>query len=584
MKLARIPAGICFIFCLAQAFYAANYTVSKTADTNDGVCDADCSLREAVTTANATADNDTIYFALPLFASAQTIVLSSGEIVFANNGTLTIYGTGANRLTISGNNASRIFASSASAVVNLHHLRLTAGNGAGTVNTGRGGAVYNVGGTMTIADSILTGNSAGNGGALNNAASTNPSVPASLTMINCLVSNNSATSSGAAMQNFSTSTMNIINSSIINNTTSTTGVAGALQANGTVNISNSTVSNNSAPAGTGGGVYFNGSSMIMTNVTIVNNTSGIGAGGLHRTGTNPLNVRNTIIAGNTGAAATPDAFGAINSQGNNIIGTVGTSTGWIASDLQNQNPMLTPLGFYGGINFSHAPLMAGGTNTIGSPAINGGQNCVRDLTCATANPPVAIAADQRGAPRADTVDIGAYETNGSYRATLPSALVNQPYSQVIAPNSTGFGYSHTGGAMPDGIIVVNTTAPAAFLSGTPPRVFSYNFAVAAVEIGSQNFAVVNYQLNVLNNLSFVPVTGRVVDAGGGGVGKTTVLFTDQNGNARTALTNGFGYFYVGDLAAGATYTVTPLSKQFNFAPQTVTVTDATGDLNFKAVP
>jgi len=27
---------------------AATWTVTKTADTNDGVCDADCSLREAV--------------------------------------------------------------------------------------------------------------------------------------------------------------------------------------------------------------------------------------------------------------------------------------------------------------------------------------------------------------------------------------------------------------------------------------------------------------------------------------------------------------------------------------------------------
>ena len=31
----------------------ADFTVTKTADTNDGVCDADCSLREAVEAASS---------------------------------------------------------------------------------------------------------------------------------------------------------------------------------------------------------------------------------------------------------------------------------------------------------------------------------------------------------------------------------------------------------------------------------------------------------------------------------------------------------------------------------------------------
>ena len=39
---------------------AASFTVTKTADTNDGVCDADCSLREAISAANAAAGADTI--------------------------------------------------------------------------------------------------------------------------------------------------------------------------------------------------------------------------------------------------------------------------------------------------------------------------------------------------------------------------------------------------------------------------------------------------------------------------------------------------------------------------------------------
>ena len=44
---------------------ATIFTVTKTADTADGTCDADCSLREAITAANANAGTDTIAFAIP---------------------------------------------------------------------------------------------------------------------------------------------------------------------------------------------------------------------------------------------------------------------------------------------------------------------------------------------------------------------------------------------------------------------------------------------------------------------------------------------------------------------------------------
>jgi hypothetical protein len=47
----------------------------------------------------------------------------------------------------------------------------------------------------------------------------------------------------------------------------------------------------------------------------------------------------------------------------------------------------------------------------GSPAIDGGQNCVTDLSCAAANPQSALTIDQRGVtrPANGTVDIGAVE-------------------------------------------------------------------------------------------------------------------------------------------------------------------------------
>lgn len=53
----------------------AALVVTKTADTNDGVCDADCSLREAITVANSNADADVIEFSIG--SGAQTINIAS---------------------------------------------------------------------------------------------------------------------------------------------------------------------------------------------------------------------------------------------------------------------------------------------------------------------------------------------------------------------------------------------------------------------------------------------------------------------------------------------------------------------------
>jgi CSLREA domain-containing protein len=568
MKFARSLFCFCFVLCLAAVCLSADYTVTKIADTNDGMCNADCSLREAISAAGATPDNDVIYFAMPFFASPQTITLSGTEIVIPNNGSLTIYGAGANRLTISGNNASRILSISDDAVVNIHHIRFTGGTGVGAANTGRAGAVYNNGGTTVITNCVFTGNTAANGGAMNNATA------GTLTIRDSVFIANTATSVGGALQNFSTSTLNLINTSITGNScgTSSTG-GGAIQGNGMITMTNVTMSGNMSQA-SGGGIYYNGTGLTMTNTTISGNTAATNAGGLHKsTATNNANIRNSIIAGNTGGAS-PDITNVINSLGNNVIGTVGTSTGWVGSDLQNQNPLLSPIGYYGGNGYTQALL-------TGSPAINGGQDCVRDLTCAANNPPVAVSRDERGALRADTVDIGAYEVSGDYRAILPSALLNQTYNSTLAPNVGAFMYAASGGATPPGIGVF-TGAVIATVDGTPTATGPFNFAVTLTN--GMNPAVVNYELNVLTDLTIVPVTGRVTDASGKGLGKISVSLEDQNGNNRSTITSPFGFFYFDDLAAGRTYTISASSKQYTFTPRTVTVADASRSLDLVAAP
>jgi CSLREA domain-containing protein len=67
VALALIAAALSF----TRPVYAATFIVTKTADSNDGVCTVDCSLREAIIAANADSGADII--ALPAGTYALTL-------------------------------------------------------------------------------------------------------------------------------------------------------------------------------------------------------------------------------------------------------------------------------------------------------------------------------------------------------------------------------------------------------------------------------------------------------------------------------------------------------------------------------
>ena len=432
-----------FVFLLTTTVFSATFTVTKTTDSNDGMCDADCSLREAVTAANNAAGDDIVNFDAMVFGTAQTVNVTLGEIIFGASGTLTINGTGANLLTIDGNLTSRIFKTITGVVATINDLKLTRGNGVGSVATNTGGAIYNDLGTLTLNNVIVTQSTATNAGGIRNSGGGSV-----LNINNCIVSNNTATtSSGGGIQNFSTSTVNINNSTFIGNTSGGTTGGGGGQFNGIVRITNSTFANNTAPNGTGGGLQSNGTNQIITNSTFSGNSSGNNGGGIHRGTTNAnFFIRNTIVAGNNGVSTSPDitnSTGGITSEGNNIIGNVGTSTGWIMSDLLNTNPMLGMLADNGGFGMTFLPMP-------GSPAIDAGQNCVVDLTCATNNPPNAVTTDQRDVmrPQGAAVDIGAVEVaqmaaNATVSGRVFSSAGNA-VSRVLVTISNGSGIVQTG--------------------------------------------------------------------------------------------------------------------------------------------
>jgi CSLREA domain-containing protein len=218
--------------------------VTKTADSNDGNCAVDdCSLREAIAAANQSPGDNRITFAASVFGSQARTITLSGELTIASDSSLTINGTGANRLNISGNNNSRVFFVSPGANVNINNLAITNGNAAGAMS-GSGGGIYNFRGTLTLNGVMVSGNRAINadgfgGGIYNNFAGT-------LSITNSTISGNQARLGG--------------------------GIANT--DNGFVRITNSTVSDNSTTLFGGGGIENSDTSSVeLTNATVSNNTA-----------------------------------------------------------------------------------------------------------------------------------------------------------------------------------------------------------------------------------------------------------------------------------------------------------------------
>ncbi len=218
---------------------------------------------------------------------------------------------------------------------------------------------------------------------------------------------------------------------------------------GTVTISNSTISNNFA--GTRGGGLLNQDPISLSNVTFSGNEAGKEGGAIHNTGELTINnttiydnftegtgggiysvaasasvsVRNTIVAGNNALLSGADVTGVFTSEGHNLIGTRGVSTGFIdgfnndivGSNGQRIDPVLSPLQDNGGPTFTHALL-------VGSLAIDAGDNTD------------GVVIDQRGAtrPTDTTSDIGAFEI------VTPSISIVNAYSQLETDsgNSTVF--------------------------------------------------------------------------------------------------------------------------------------------------
>lgn len=278
-RIITLLGTIALPFCLFAAFFfiisptlakpTAVFTVNTIADTDDGLCNIDCTLREAINAANTNGGHDTIQFDLP---NNSTIVLGGTQLPVITD-SLYIDGNTAVSLTISGNNASRIFEIGTGTAVSLTRLTISNGLVTSTHPIRNGGGIYvNPFANVTINNSTIANNTAmNNGGGLF-------SQRGNVTINNNTIQNNRSDNNGGGIAT-TIGDLTIIESSIKDNVAGENGGGIDIYA-ATVYAESTEFANNQAENNDGGG--FNGqySEIIISWATFSNNQTADDGGGL----------------------------------------------------------------------------------------------------------------------------------------------------------------------------------------------------------------------------------------------------------------------------------------------------------------
>ena len=305
---------------------------TSTRPTTSSNEDGDCSLREAIVSANGNVQIDDCEKG----EDADIIVIPAGTYVLsipsANVGDnqehgdldirdhVTLKGAGASTTTVDADGISRVFDVGGDITVLIEGLTVTGGDVDQEIDdeSNDGGGIESDG-TLTLRDSVVTANKAGfSGGGIDS-----DNEGSSLRLERSVVSNNTAGYEGGGIrQDNSYTSIAVIDSTVSGNTA---GRGGGIHIdNGSeVTIDGSTISGNTATGdlegidrfrgggfdcGTGGGYNQDGSgeddflvTTTITNTTVSGNTAQCGGGGLHVQGTTDLT--NVTVTANS----SPDA-------------------------------------------------------------------------------------------------------------------------------------------------------------------------------------------------------------------------------------------------------------------------------------
>ena len=315
---------------------AATLTVTKTADTNDGVCAADCSLREAI---NAASAGDIVSvpagtYTLSIAGVGENAGATGDLDVLVN---LTIDGAGAGLTTIDGGALDNVIevVGTASLTLDGVTVRNGAGNGVNatsgnvTVNSSSitdnaGGGINTYGGNVSVANSTIGGNSntgintySGNVSVDGSTVTNNGGGGINTYAGNVLVDASTVNVNGGGGVNTSGGNIDVTGSAIDGN--SNTGIN---TSSGDVSVDGSTVIENG-----GGGVNTSGGNIDVSDSTVSGNSDS----GLNTSSGNVLLDGSTVSDnGDNGVSTSTSGIAVVNSTiSGNFDTNVYTSSGAI---------------------------------------------------------------------------------------------------------------------------------------------------------------------------------------------------------------------------------------------------------------
>jgi predicted outer membrane repeat protein len=359
----RVGVAAAVLLALAGAPHAAadaTFTVTRLDDpAPDGCLPMDCSLREAVLDANATAGKDAIllpagHFRLTIPGPSEDAG-ATGDLDLLDD--VTIAGTGARLTSIDAQGVDRVVDVRPGITAEVHDVTITGGESAGD-----GGGVENRALLTLVRDAILDNQAIGFGGGI-----------------------------------YSTGNLVVSSSTVARN--QGIGGGGGIYVGGSATIESSTISGNAA-GGPGWDAYGGGIDSVPASVDLKSSTlagnqafnADLAGGGIR---SDAALIDNSIVADNVAhlsdqsVNAVSNCGLAVQTMGHNL--SDGTDCGFVdPSDHQGVLVLLGPLGDNGGPTDTEAV-------TSGSPAFDAGGGCP--------------GTDQRGVsrPRGSACEIGAYE-------------------------------------------------------------------------------------------------------------------------------------------------------------------------------
>lgn len=262
-------------WCLVAPAQALSFTVNSIGDgedalPGDGLCETEflnqeCTLRAAIQEANAFIGPHAIDFESTI---AGTLALNSALPVISQG--LIITGPGADVLTIDAAGHDRIFTIGTTLGVTLSGLKLTGGQAPS------GGAIeVRPGGNLSLIRSAVSGNRATNegGGIFNDAGTVSlTQVTISANVVSDGPSQTTIRSNGGGIYNATGGTLTVTNSTISGNSADEDG--GGIANNGTATLLNSTLSanvsdNDNDDRGDGGGIQNTGAANVSLKNTLI---------------------------------------------------------------------------------------------------------------------------------------------------------------------------------------------------------------------------------------------------------------------------------------------------------------------------